>query len=190
MRISSFYTDAFNGQFALRLKESARLLGIECDLFKGAASRSDADRARLRNKLLARALLEHPGESVLFVDPEAQLQRRPDVLLDEDDFDAGVYYDSRTLEVHGPIFLRNTPRSMQLIRDWQALSRAEPEATELETLSRVLSRPGIPARVRRLPVTYAWVERLHREVHPAAVPVIVHFKTDGLISSRIRIPAR
>lgn len=187
MRICSFYTDAFNGQFALRLKESARVLGLDCDLFKGAKDASEADRSRLRSKLLARALLEHPGESMLFVEPEAQFQRRPDVLLDEDDFDAGVYYDSKTLEIHGPIFLRNNAAAMQLLRDWQSLSRAEPEATELETLSQLLSQPGLPFRVRRLPVTYAWLERLHRDLHPAAAPVIVHYKTDGLISSRIRI---
>jgi hypothetical protein len=75
-----------------------------------------------------------------------------------------------------------------MLRDWQALNRAEPGATELETLSQVLSRPASVVRVRRLPVTYAWVERLHRDVYPSANPVIVHFKTDGLLSSRIRIP--
>lgn len=175
--MSSYYSDAFNGQFALRLKESARLLGVECDLFKGS---DDA----VRSKLLAQALLEHPGQDVLFVDPEAQFARRPDVLLDEADFDVGVYYDSETLEINGPIFLRNNVRTLKLVRDWQALNRAEPDLGELETLSQLLSR----VQVRRLPVTYAWVERIHRDLHPAARPVIVHFKTDGLLSSRIRIP--
>jgi hypothetical protein len=188
MRISSYYSDAFNGQFALRLKDSARNFQLECDLFKWEQRDVGAESTRVRSKLLARTLLERRGEDVLFVDPEAQLQRRPDALLDERDFDVGIYYDSRTLEISGPIFLRNSPPTLQLLRDWQALNRAEPGATELETLSQVLSRPSSVVRIRRLPVTYAWVERLHRDVHPSASPVIVHFKTDGLLSSRIRIP--
>jgi hypothetical protein len=187
MRISTFYGDAFDGQFALRLRESARILGIESSVFKWGKSRSEADRSRLRSRLLAQTLLEQRDEDILFVDPDAQLLRRPDVLLDEKDFDVGVYYDSETLEVSGPIFLRSNPRVLRFVRDWQTLGRAEPELTELETLSHALSRAGSDLEVRRLPVTYAWVERLHRDVHPKAAPVIVCYRTDGLISSRIRI---
>jgi hypothetical protein len=185
--ISSYYSDPFDGQFALRLRESARLLSIECDLFKWDKGAAEADRAGLRCKLLARNLLERPGENVLFVDPEAQLQRRPQVLLDEEDFDVGVYYDLRTMEITGPIFLRNNSRTIRMVRDWQVMNQSDPDASELENLSQLLSRPGSEVQVRRLPVTYAWVERLHRELHPTARPVIVHFKTDGLITSRIRL---
>jgi len=188
MLISSFYSDAFDGQFALRLKDSAKQLGFECDLFKWPKGGAGTAQAMLRSRLLSRSLGEHRGEDILFVDPEAQLHRRPDVLLDEDDFDVGIYYDLQTLDISGPIFLRNNARTIQLVRDWQALTLAEPDAGELDTLSQILSRPSSPVQVRRLPVTYAWVERIHRDLHPSANPVIVHFKTDGLISSRIRIP--
>jgi len=188
MLISTFYGDAFDGQFALRLKESARLLDLKCILFKWGKDEAEADKARLRSKLLARCLVEQLDENLLFVDPDTQILRRPDVLLDEDDFDVGVYYDVQTLEISGPIFLRNNDRVRRLVRDWQALNRSEPDATELETLSQLLSGAGSDVEIRRLPVTYAWVERVHREIHPRANPVIVHFKTNGLISSRIRIP--
>jgi len=188
MLISTFYGDAFSGQFAIRLRESARVVDVECSLFKWGGDGSEADKARLRSKLLAKTLTERPDESVLFVEPDAQLLRRPDILLDEEDFDVGVYYDSHTLEISGPIFLRNNDRVRRLVRDWQALSRSEPDATELETLSQLLSRSNSDLEIRRLPVTYAWVERIHREIHPRANPVIVHFKTDGLLSSRIRVP--
>lgn len=188
MLISTFYGDAFDGQFALRLKESARLLDLECTLFKWGKDGAEADKARLRSKLLGRTLLERPGENILFVEPDTQILRRPNILLDEDDYDVGVYYDAETLEVSGPIFVRNNDRVMRLVRDWQSLNRADPDATELETLSQLLSKAGSDLEVRRLPVTYAWVERIHRDIHPRANPVIVHFKTNGLISSRIRIP--
>ena len=187
MLISTFYGDAFSGQFALRLRESARLMELECSLFKWSKDGGEADKARLRSKLLAQTLAERPDQSIMFVDPDAQILRRPDILLDEDDFDVAVYYDSHTLEVSGPIFLRNNDRVRRMVRDWQQLNLAEPDETELETLSQILSSAS-EVEIRRLPVTYAWVERIHREIHPRANPVIVHFKTDGLLSSRIRIP--
>ena len=188
MLISTYYGDAFSGQFALRLKESARVVDLECSLYKYGGDGAEADKARLRSKLLARSMVDRPDHNVLFVEPDAQLLRRPDILLDEDDYDVAVYYDSHTLEISGPIFLRNNDRTRRMVRDWQALSRSQPDSTELETLSQILSRATSDLEIRRLPVTYAWVERIHREIHPRANPVIVHFKTDGLLSSRIRIP--
>ena len=97
MLISSFYGDAFAGQFALRLKGSAKNFDIDCDLYKWENGASEADKSRLRSKLLARNLLEHPTEDVLFVEPDACFQQRPNILLDEKDYDVGVYYDLGTL---------------------------------------------------------------------------------------------
>src|SRR5438552_1356738 len=170
MRIASFYGDAFDGQFALRLKESARGFGIDCDLFQGAKGAGEGDKARDRSRILLLSLAQHPDEDVLYMDPDAQLHRRPDILLNEKDFDVGVYYGADTLEVSGPIFLRNNARVLAMMREWAALNHAFPENSELENLSQVLSQPRSRLEARRLPITYAWVERLHRETHPQARP--------------------
>jgi hypothetical protein len=52
------------------------------------------------------------------VEADAQLHRRLDILLDEKDFDVGAYYDTRTMAVSGPVFLRNSMRVVPLIREW------------------------------------------------------------------------
>jgi hypothetical protein len=101
MLISSFYGDAFDGQFALRLKDTARAFGIDCEFFRWSRERGDGDKNGLRCKLLTRHLVTRPGEDVLFLDPDAQLHRRPDILLDEKDFDVAVYYDTGTMQVSG-----------------------------------------------------------------------------------------
>jgi hypothetical protein len=183
MRILSSIGDAFDGQFALRLKSSARTLGLDCELFD--RSQCPPDRSRL--SALIRAFGAAKGEDVLYVDPDAHLVRRPDILLDEKDFDVAVYYDSKTLELSGPIFIRGGSRGAALLGEWSTLHDVLPEFGEMENLSRVLSRPGLRLDVRRVPVTYAWVERQHRAVHPKANPVIVHFKTDGLLSGRMKV---
>lgn len=187
LRMVSCYGDAFDGQFALRLKESARRFDLPCDLFQREKGPGDGDRARVRSRTLLRSLALHPGEDVVYVDPDAQLHRRPDIFLEEQDYDVGVYFAAETLEISGPIFFRNVERTLSVVRDWCALNAAFPENSELENLAAVLAQTQRSIVVRRLPVTYAWVERFHRGAHPQARPVIVHFKTDG-ITGRIRIP--
>jgi hypothetical protein len=75
-----------------------------------------------------------------------------------------------------------------MVQEWHMLNGALPEHSESENLSRVLSQPKPCLDVRRLPVTYAWVERIDRERHPSALPVVTHFKADS-VSTRIRILA-
>jgi hypothetical protein len=182
MRIVSSIGDPFEGQFALRLRASARSQGIDCDLFDRARKPGGDGRPRLA--ALIRSLAEGHGEDLLYVDPDAHLLRRPDILLDERDFDVGLYYHSRTLEPSGPVFIRNNSRVAALLRTWATLNEVAPEQTDLENLSRAISRPGLGLEVRRFPVTYAWVERQHRRTYPTAQPIIVHFKTESLLSSR------
>src|SRR5262245_7696998 len=186
MRIISSIGDPFEGQFARRLRESARKMGIDCELFDGGRSSAARDRARLN--AIQRGLSELGDDALVYVDPDAHLMRRPGILLDEKDFDVGVYYDARTLVMSGPIFIRNNRRTASLLREWSVVNKALPEFTDRENLGRLLSRPALRVVVRRLPVTYAWVERHHRRAHPNATPVIVHFQTDGLLTGRMKIP--
>jgi hypothetical protein len=185
MRILTAAGDRFERQMALRLQKSARILRLECDLCRWSGD-FQPSRERLRFVTVMRTMTEHPGADLLYVDPDAQLLRRPDILLDETDFDVAVYYDSRTLAVSGPLFLRRNPRVEAMIAAWAERNEAFPEDSDLETLSVVLAQPPPGLVVRRLPVTYAWVERKHRKAHPDAQPVIVHYKTDGMISTHLR----
>lgn len=184
MRIVSYSGDQFDGQFAMRLKKSARALDLDCELYRWPReTKPHAD--RIRSLTLLRSLSGRVPEDVLFLDPETQLLRRPDILLDEKDFDVGVYYDSKTLEVSGPLFLRNSPRTPDFLAEWGEWNERFPEQGDLQNLSQLLAKPRTPVVVRRLPVTYAWVERQHRAAYPDAQPVLVHYRTDGLISTRL-----
>lgn len=182
MRITTFAGDAFEGQFALRLRETCRAFRLDLDVFGPADG--DGPRHSTRLRCLLRSLQTPGGQDALYVDPDAQILRRPEIPLDEKDFDVGVYYDSRTLAMSGPIFLRNTPRVMPLLKEWGLANQQHPEESEYENLSRALGGPGHSVTVRRFPVTYAWVDRLHRTQYPTSAPVIVHFKPEGLITGR------
>jgi len=185
MRIISSGGDRFDRQMALRLQKSAQALGLDCDLCRWTGEfQPSPDRVRFLT--LQRVLSERPGEDLLYIDPAAQLLRRPDVLLDETDTDVAVYYDSSTLAVSGPLFLRRSPRVEAFLGAWGRLNEKFPEDSDLENLSQVLAQPPAGLVIRRLPVTYAWIERRHRRTYPDAQPVIVHYQTDGMISTNGR----
>lgn len=185
MRIITTSGDRFDRQMALRLQKSAKALDLESELCRWSGE-FQPPRERLRFLTLQRMLSERPGEDLLYIDPAAQLLRRPDVLLDEKDFDIAVYYDSNTLAASGPLFLRRSPKVDAFFCAWGVLNQAFPEDSDLENLSQVLAQPPSGLVIRRLPVTYAWVERRHRKVYRDAQPVIVHYQTDGMISTRLR----
>jgi hypothetical protein len=185
MRILSTSGDRFDRQMAIRLQKSARALELDCELCRWSDD-FQPPRERIRFMTLQRVLAERPGEDLLYIDPTAQLLRRPDVLLDEKDFDVAVYYDSRTLAASGPLFLRRNPRVEAFVASWGVLNQNFPEESDLHNLSQVLAQPPSGLAIRKLPVTYAWVERQHRKSYPDAQPVIVHYQTDGMISTRGR----
>jgi hypothetical protein len=182
MKIISTSGDRFDKQMALRLQKSAKALELDFELIRWTGEFLPS-RDRLRFLTLQRVLTERPGEDLLYIDPAAQLLRRPDVLLDEKDFDLAVYYDSSTLVASGPLFLRRNPHAEAFLAEWGVLNERFPEVSDLENLSQVLAQPPSGIIIRRLPVTYAWVERQHRKSYPDAQPVIVHYQTDGVIST-------
>jgi hypothetical protein len=186
MLVASIYDNAFFQQFARRLKASAKFFGIDCELFKRTQSSGPRSKARFRSEFILTRLTELRHPDLLLVDPDAVFTQRPAILLDERDFDLAVYYDQKTLAVSGPIFVRNNPRIRRWVQEWHLLSNALPERSEYEALSTLLSQPKVSLSVRRLPVTYAWVERVDRERHPSAQPVITHFQADS-ISTRVRL---
>jgi hypothetical protein len=186
MRITTYASDAFEGQFALRLRETCRAFRLDLDVF--GAGEGDNPRHSTRLRCLLRSLQTPGAQDVLYVDPDAQILRRPEIPMDEKDFDVGVYYDSKTLAMNGPIFLRNTPRIMPLLREWGIANQAHPDRSEYENLANALGGPGHSVTVRRFPVTYAWVDKLHRKTYPTAAPVIVHFKPEHLITGRFTLP--
>jgi len=182
MRITTYAGDAFEGQFALRLRETCKAFRLDLDVF--GPGDGDAPRHSTRLRCLLRSLQAAGAQDALYVDPDAQILRRPEIPMDEKDFDVGVYYDSKTLVMSGPIFLRNTPRVSPLLREWGQANQEHPERTEYENLSCALGGPGHSVTVRRFPVTYAWVDRLHKKAYPTAAPVIIHFKPESLITGR------
>ena len=187
MLVACFHGNPFEKQFAVRLRSSAESLGIKCRLFDRTDLKDLPASGAWKPKALLGVLESYPQDDVLLLDPDTGLNRRPDILLDEKDFDAALRYDGDALQPGGPIFVRQNPRMRRIMKEWDHLTRTFPETPELNHLSRLLGQSRSSIEVRRLPVTYAWVEGVHREKHPRALPVVTHFRTEGMISTRMKV---
>lgn len=184
MRVASYYIDVFYKQFARALRDSAVSLSLRCDLFDWTPGKKFFEEAKRRPKLLLSRFLGSLKEDLLVIDPDTLIEREPSLLLEKKDFDVAAYFDQETHLMSGPLFLRNNDRVHRLLQEWRADSEANPLRPEMESLSKLLDERGSKLEVARLPVTYAWVERLHRKIHPSAKPVITHFMTNKLITRR------
>ncbi|HVR84817.1 MAG TPA: hypothetical protein VMU54_10940 [Planctomycetota bacterium] len=179
MLVASFYDSPSSRGQALRLRTSVQALGLECRIFDRSGRPGIDGETGWKAEGLLRTLADHPEHDVFLVHPGSVLLRRPDALLDEFAFDVAVYYDLETRLPGESLFVRNSERIWRALRSWHYAGRRHPELGDQDTLSRVLDDPAQPLDVRRLPVTYDWVERLHRERHPDASPVLARMVSDG-----------
>src|SRR5258706_14778994 len=101
MLITSFYDNAFSRQFAVRLRRSSESLGIKCRLFNRTERGKAPPGTGWMPKFLFDTLKAYPDDDLLLIEPDTSIHRRPDILLDEKDYDVAVHYDSETLAASG-----------------------------------------------------------------------------------------
>ncbi|HEV3029075.1 MAG TPA: hypothetical protein VG457_15970, partial [Planctomycetota bacterium] len=115
MLIASFYDTAFTRQFAWRLRATAEGLGIKCRVFDRSRYPGMDGKSGWKPEAVLRTLAAYPGNDVFLVDPDSVLNRRPDILLDEHDYDAAIHCDVETLAPSGPLFVRNNDRVRRMM---------------------------------------------------------------------------
>ncbi len=155
-----------------RLAESARGLGIPVDVHRWPECGDVREAQKLRVKSIRRAVREHPGDGLLVLDADCRILARPDLVAGfpapafvwyADTWFSGVWYLPAALAEGFAELMEKT---------WER----KPSLVEREVLNEVLrSAWSRPEAVLRLPVTYGWVEPMHRKANPAASPVIEHY---------------
>ena len=184
MLVAAFYNSMSSRGLALRLRRSAETFGVRCRVFdRSGRAGIDGERG-WRPEALMRTLADFPDDDVLLLEPGSVLLARPDFVLDEPDFDSAVHVDAATGLPTGPLFLRNNDRLWEMLRSWYYLCRDHPECGEYGTLLMALEDVRLGLDVRDLPVTYSWVEGIHRDENPDATPVIARFLADGRTTTR------
>lgn len=173
MIVVGFYTDARYRRYAERMARSAEGFGLATKLYEKPDTGSWQRNVHHKPAVIFRALVEHQGQDVLYVDADALFRSFPSVVR-ECPKDMAVTFDEFR-PVSGTVFVRNRPGGWEIVQAWLAESlRVQDQHDDVVNLAAVVERLG-KTRVWHLPQTYYWIARSMRPRFPTAVPVIEHF---------------
>lgn len=164
---TSYYTNDIYKRFGARMVDSALALGLNVECLE-EKSRGDwyADRQMMPQFLLDR-LTAHPWETgICWVDADALFHQRPEILMDEPDFDIAGYYDQQAKEVFWAVlYFRNNDKTKRALEAWALEVRRAPAIPHHGTYSRAMkSVPDMKGFL--LPVEYCCIRRHNPGVQP------------------------
>lgn len=136
---------------------------------------------------IKKMMLRHRDKNIVFLDADAEVLKYPELfdripencniavhLLDRD-----AWYnrkaDGREELLSGTLFIRNCPRSLELVDHWIRMCAARPEQWEQKMLQEVIVGNNEP--IYELPLSYCYIKTLPGGGEPhvkCSDPVIVH----------------
>lgn len=155
-----------------RLAESARSVGLAVDVHRWPECEDVGSAQKLRLASIRRAVRERPGSDLLVLDADCRMLAVPELVVG---FPAPAFVWYAEVWFSGIWYL---PAGLAdefaglMERTWERKPRLVERDVLNDVLRSVWSRPEA---VLRLPVTYGWVEPMHRKANPSANPVIEHY---------------
>jgi len=137
----------------------------------------------------AKTMLElYKDKNVVLVDVDARIVQYPELFnLIPEEYNIGAHildgnawyntsYNRKEL-LTGTLFLRNTPRTMYLVKQWESLCQARQDVWEQMVLKEVLHNNS--EEVYELPLSYCYINSLPDGTPPTVKcdnPVVIHYQ--------------
>ena len=116
--------------------------------------------------------LEMQPHNVVWLDADAVIQQDP-VLFGELQCDIGYHYlEHRKELLSGTLFLKNSPKVIQLVKDWIALNATNDEWDQKNLQRLVESNSSLERQI--IPAEYCKIDRNRKQ--PNVTPVIAHYQ--------------
>jgi hypothetical protein len=157
-------------------------LGIALNTRQFADFDSWADATRFKAVFLKAVLQEMETsliyDSVVWIDADARVRSRPDLLFDLDPrrFDIAAHRFSERELLSGTLWFANNATAREIVDGWIDLN----DSTEAHVLEQANLKSSIDrvadVRFHLLPPEYAFIFDLSRGRYPDVVPVIEHFQ--------------
>jgi hypothetical protein len=170
-KVVSFHTDdALYKWHIERLKDSLVDHGLDSYIEEIPRSKGWVTHVDYKPVFILKCLEMFP-ENIVWLDADAIVQQYP-ILFDDIDADIAVHYkDGREL-LSGTMYLSNTEKTKELLREWIALRETKTNITQPQQVLGELLRSG-KYLVHKLPPTYTLIFDLMSHLGPA---VIEHFQ--------------
>ena len=139
---------------------------------------------RYKAKFMREMLDKHPDKSLLYVDCDSIIQRRPSLFTKDYSADIAVrYQDFRWRKnecLSGTIYMENNERTRELCDVWYKTNVDDPDQVKnieqwnLAKIIKSMKPQGL--RVKNLPPEYTFIFDHMKRIYPQAQPVIEHFQ--------------
>lgn len=181
MKVCGFYTNDKYRDLAKKMQASVEAFGFEVALYK-RPHHPDPDTAwgaalRHKSQIIREAMSDFPGEDILYLDADAEMVRKPELLLGTERFDVAWSWIRRR-HPHGcSSFYRATAAAKEFVDRWCASPEEFPHI-RLDEIHQFYALRDLQDKGRvmfkTLPPSYAWVPFTMGKQFPGASPVIVH----------------
>lgn len=172
MRVISYYTNEFYKAHATLMAESAKAVGLtDVTLYPGVHSNHWWENTNQKCRIVRQALLDFPGEAVLFQDADTRFLQYPE-LLRAMDGDFATYFPRFNVPSGGTLWFGGR-RAKRLVDQWCANVAEHPD-WEDDSINFAAAIKKINPTVQALPPAYCWDESFMRILFPTAEPVIIH----------------
>lgn len=186
----SFYTAGTGYENEVKkLKASAEALGIPLAIYPTAPAGSWRRNLDEKSATILRAMIQHPGDDIAFVDADAIFRAYPtlfDMLSECRAYDLAVHYLLRPNKgaelLSGTVWVANTDQGRMIIQAWDKFAREHPHIRHQQCLDLVLRQLHWP-RIYRLPAEYTRIfdNPWQREVKP----IIEHFQASRRLRNKV-----
>lgn len=174
MRVISYYTSAEYLELATRMMASASRVGLKSKLYQCPHFPQWWQNTNHKCKVVRQAMEEFPGEALLFLDADTEVERYPKY-LETCTADAAAFFLSPDVPGGGCVWF-NGRHAMPLVDRWihNVTMNPEREDDSLNFRDAIRDVEAKGFRMERLPATYNWHEATMRKRFPGAEPVIRH----------------
>lgn len=154
---------------ALVLRESLDALGLSHDIV-GVPRFDTWQQATQYKTQVVRAMLNKHKQRICYIDVDSVVLSKPD-LLDVIDADvAAVVFNGNEL-LSGVVMFNYLPATMDLIDQWQAANKAQPDTWDQRTLHQAIK--STRCKFVELPPSYNYIVGLSQRRYPGIQPVIL-----------------
>jgi hypothetical protein len=171
--VTGFFTNDKYKALAFEMRKSVEAFGFPCVLYDLPDEGKWTANVNLKPKAILYALEAADGDSVLYLDADARMVQKPE-LIPASDYDVAVYYESKDRPCGGSMWFHSLERCGKLVETWAANVKSSPDsADDWQNFKAALDEHK--PKILHLPPAYNYHKPTMRSRFPGAKPVIEHF---------------
>lgn len=172
MIVVSFYTNDTYKAHAQRLVRSLDKHGLKHEV---EFVHANGNAIHQKPLYIRRKLAQHPGEDIVWIDADAVVRRRPELLMNMDGNDLAAFSMRYMGDVWGGTLLfSHSEMAGRVLESWIQRCKERPDRLDQINLKFAIHLDNPGARILHLPAEYCWIDRVMRESAPQAQSIIEH----------------